>query len=194
MFAFKNIVFFFLSFTVCVFLSNAYAHKAYDHKVDSHTDVVKKDSEDLFEPIVIRVTGYGAYEKKEDASSESKRLMAIRASKLDAYRALAERIYGIGISGASGVNEFVLKNDGYEAVVDSYVRGARVVSIIENKDRGFETVLEVLLPGNFHDCVNKVNSIKFGDECVRPLPMGGLGDASSARSAPAKMQSIYHLK
>ena len=159
-----------------------------------HDDKPKKKVEESIDPIMIRVTGYGAYEKKEDANSESKRLMAIRASKLDAYRALAERLYGIGISGGSSVKGFVLKSDTYSTVVDSYVRGARVVSIIENKGRGFETVLEVLLPGEFQDCINKVNSIKYDEDCLRPLPMSGSHDVSSKTKTPPKMQSLYHLK
>jgi hypothetical protein len=191
MLAFKNLVFFVLSIALLTCGSFSYAHK-----VESQTESapVKNKKKVLIEPIVIRVTGYGAYEKKEDAKSESKRLMAIRASKLDAYRALAERIYGIGISGASEVDEFVLKNDGYAAVVDSYVRGARVISIIENKDRGFETVLELLLPGDFNDCINKVNSLRFDRSCLRPLPMRVGQEAVSNNTSSQSMQSIYHLK
>src|SRR5690606_34430617 len=45
-----------------------------------------------FEPIIIRASGFGAYEHASDARSQRKRLLAMRASKLDAYRALAERI------------------------------------------------------------------------------------------------------
>lgn len=189
MLALKNLVFSFLIFCfVCS--SQAYAHRT----DNSYGSSVSKEPEEQVEPIVVRVTGYGAYDKKEDAESESKRLMAIRASKLDAYRALAERIYGIGIRGGSKVDEFVLKNDGYAAVVDSYVRGARVVSIIENKGRGFETVLEVLLPGKFHECLNKTNNLKYDTDCLVPFSMTGSGEVSSTSSGSQVMQSIYHLK
>lgn len=174
---------------------------AWSHKNEPPTEDggVKVEPKEIIEPIVVRVTGYGAYASKEDALSEPKRLMAIRAAKLDAYRAMAERLYGIGISGKSSVDEFVLKTDGFAAALDSFVRGARVVSIIENKDRGFETVLEVLLPGNFNECVNKVNNFKYGAECLRPLP-GLLGGAPELESSYAKrprqqsMQNMYHLK
>jgi hypothetical protein len=159
---------------------------------------VEEEFEEIFEPIVVRVTGYGAFEKKEDAKSESKRLMAIRASKLDAYRALAERVYGTGIVGSSSVQDFVLKHDGFGVVVDSFVRGARVVSIVENKEAGFETVLELLVPGNFQDCLNKVNSFKGGANCFRPLPASGnhssaRGQGSKSRPSNNAMQSGYFL-
>jgi len=188
--ALKNLVLFFLSLLLPLF------SVVQAHTVESPTEsgVIKKEVNEVIEPIVVRVTGYGAYAKKEDASSEPKRLMAIRASKLDAYRTLAERLYGIAISGSSTVNEFVLKDDGYATAVDSFVRGAKVVSIIENKERGFETVLEVLLPGDFQDCLNKVNNFKFGVDCLRPLSTMGMTDLPSTRSASPTMQSVYYLK
>lgn len=122
------------------------------------------------EPILIRVTGYSAFESEADAKSESKRLLALRASKLDAYRTLAERVYGLSISGRSTMKDFILKEDKFAVGLDSYVRGARVVSVNEKKGLGFETVLELLLPGNFDDCLNKVNNFKNGLNCLRPLP------------------------
>lgn len=155
------------------------------------------------DPIVVRVTGYSAYEKTEDMMSESKRLMALRASKLDAYRALAERIYGTGISGMSTVQDFVLKHDGFGTVVDSVIRGARVVSVSEKKGAGFETVLELLLPGNFQDCLNKTNSFKYGSNCLRPMTQSNIYRADSAMTTNSNgrakkgnnsMDSIYYLK
>jgi hypothetical protein len=155
------------------------------------------------DPIVVRVTGYSAYEKTEDMMSEPKRLMALRASKLDAYRALAERIYGTGISGVSTVQDFVLKHDGFGTVVDSVVRGARVVSVSEKKGAGFETVLELLLPGNFQDCLNKTNSFRYGSNCLRPITQNNIYNADSAMTTQSNsrvkkrnnsMDSIYYLK
>jgi hypothetical protein len=163
----------------------------------------KVEEEMLLEPIVIRVTGYSAYEKTEDMTSEPKRLMALRASKLDAYRALAERIYGTGISGASTVQDFVLKHDGFGTVVDSVVRGARVVSVSEKKGAGFETVLELLLPGNFQDCLNKTNSFRYGSNCLRPVTQNNTYRSDSAMTTQSNsrakkgnnaMDSIYYLQ
>jgi len=149
------------------------------------------------DPLLVRVTGYGAYAHKKDSKSESKRLMALRASKLDAYRALAERVYGTGISGSSTVHDFVMKHDSFGTVVDSYIRGARVVSISEDKGTGFETVLELLLPGNFKDCLSKVNNFRYGSECLRPLPTINSNDRGGAVSKKSgnhyAMESLYYL-
>jgi hypothetical protein len=122
------------------------------------------------EPIVIRVTGYSAFESEKDTKSEAKRLLALRASKMDAYRALAERIYGLSVSGKSMMKDYVLKEDNFAVGFNSFIQGARVVSVNEKKDIGFETVLELLLPSDFGDCFNKVNNFKNGMNCLRPLP------------------------
>jgi len=177
-------------------------HENRDRSTSSYEQSDKKWEEPL-NPIVIRVTGYSAYEKTEDMTSEPKRLMALRASKLDAYRALAERIYGTGISGMSTVQDFVLKHDGFGTVVDSVIRGARVVSVSEKKGAGFETVLELLLPGNFQDCLNKTNSFRYGSNCLRPITPNNSYRANSAMTTNSKgwtkkgnnsMDSIYYLQ
>jgi len=147
-------------------------------------------------PIVVRVTGYGAYEKTEDVGSESKRLLALRASKLDAFRTLAERIYGTTVTGKSTVQDFVLKNDDFGTVVDSVIRGARVVSVTEKKGAGFETVLELLLPGDFHDCLTKVNGFRNNGHCLRPLPQFNAyrSEKTENRHAPNHMNTVYYLQ
>lgn len=180
--------------------AKGYTAEMRENEVSNKEEVLEKAP---LEPIVIRVTGYSAYEKVEDMTSEPKRLMALRASKLDAYRALAERIYGTGISGMSTVEDFVLKHDGFGTVVDTVIRGARVVSVSEKKGAGFETVLELLLPGDFQDCLNKTNSFKYGSNCLRPMTQSNVyrtdSVATSKSSSRTKkgnnaMDSIYYLK
>ncbi len=172
--------------------------------------VVKAEEEaieDLREPIVFRVTGYAVYTKKEGETNDAKRLLAIRASKLDAYRAMAERVYGMSISGESSVKDFMLQSDSFGAAVDSYIRGARVVSVMENKQTGIETVLELVLPGNFQDCLNKANAFKYGLECLRPLSQlsskqSGMqqntgmdhGQSEGLAKSSSRMQSVYFLQ
>ncbi len=148
-------------------------------------------------PIVVRVTGYAAYQASEEASADPQRLRAIRASKLDAYRNLAERVYGIALQGHSSVSQFELKDDGFSAALDTVIRGARVVSISENKKTGIETVLELLLPGHFQDCLNKANHFRYEPECLRPLPpitSSGFDAESGHRRHPSPgMETVYYL-
>jgi len=151
-----------------------------------------KASNITYEPILIRVSGYGTYEKEKDRLSERKRLMAMRASRLDAYRALAERVYGTSILGSSTVKDFVLQDDGYRTMVDSVIRGAKVITVTEHKGGTYETVVELLLEPRFRECLTHVNHFRYSEECRLPLPHGNdpVGDihVSSKDS-----DSLYYL-
>ncbi len=173
-------------------LGTVSAHE-YSRKAKEEAEKIKP-----LPPIVVRVTGYGAYAASESGKADPKRLLAIRASKLDAYRNLAERVYGISIAGNSTVKDFMLEHDGFATAVDTVIRGARVVSISENQNTGIETVLELILPGEFQDCLNKVNSFKNGSNCLRPLSemradASGMAGMQS-RSRPQDMESVYFLQ
>ena len=53
-------------------------------------------------------------------------ILAIRSSKLDAYRELAEQVYGHNIQGATSVRGMVANNDNLKAKVNGLIRGAKV--------------------------------------------------------------------
>jgi len=177
---------------------DAFSH-AYQTNSSQSKAALQAKLDASLKPLLVRVTGYGAFNDKNGAQPESQRLMALRVSKLDAYRSMAERVYGTGITGSSTVQDFVMKHDGFGTVVDSVIRGARVVSITENKGLGFETVLELLLPGDFKDCLTKVNSFRHGSNCLRALPqVNTVSDSRSIGSNSAKptykMDSLYFLQ
>lgn len=168
----------------------------YDDPVDMETDSGSDVTAVSKLPTIIRVTGYGLYDDKAK-NSASKRLLAIRASRLDAYRNLAERVYGYSVTGTSSVKDFSLASDQFATSVDSVVRGARVVSISDNPKTGIETVVELELPGGFQSCLNKLNNFKHRLDCLRPITTAGLEPPSSQeierqRREP-RMRSIYHL-
>lgn len=150
-------------------------------------------------PILIRVTGYGVYDAKAKHKQASKRLKAIRASRLDAYRNLAERVYGLSLSGSSKVKDFDLMHDEFAAQVDTVVRGARVVSISENPMTGMETVLELELPADFKRCLNRVNNFRYRMDCLRPITNTSLMQQTelaklAERGQPDnRMRTLYHL-
>ena len=97
----------------------------------------------------ITATGYGATSNFDGYSSGQRRLMAMRASKLDAYRALAEQVYGVRIKGNTTVGALVAQNDGYRVYVDAYLRGARVVSVTPMAEGNYETEVEIEMPADF---------------------------------------------
>lgn len=105
------------------------------------------------EKIKITGVGYGAESTYDGFTQGQKRLMAIRASKLDAYRALAEQIYGIKIDSNTSVATLTAQSDSFRARVNAVVKGARVVSITPMADNNYETVLEVFVDRRFFEDV-----------------------------------------
>ncbi len=157
-------------------------------------DVDTSTSSDYVEPIVFRVTGYGAFPSEKARLSESQRLLAMRASKLDAYRSLAERVYGTVVVGNSSVRDFVLKDDSFRTMVDSVIRGAKVISVLDNKRGSFETVVELQLEPQFRECLTHVNQFKYNSECSMPLAYSNDSSASVQLKSSSSGQSLYYLK
>lgn len=144
-----------------------------------------------FDPIVVRVSGYGTYHNvATDRPDTRKRLMARRASQLDAYRNLAERVYGTVIYGNSTVSDFVAHSDMYRTYVDSYLRGAKLVDIKEHDDGVIETVMELKLERRFRECVSQVSDRQVAGYCPDPLPTG---DGASGEVVSNGSDSLYYL-
>lgn len=147
---------------------------------------------DDLEPITVRVSGFGTYENvSADRLNTRKRLLARRASQLDAYRNLAERVYGTVIYGSSTVNDFVLKSDAFRTYVDSYIRGAKTVAVNEHSDGVIETVMELRLEPRFRACVARVDDDQVRDLCPIPMPMrnDAVGDVESRN-----VGTLYYLE
>jgi hypothetical protein len=103
------------------------------------------------ERVRISAVGYGTESLYEAYTPGQRRLMAIRASKLDALRSLAEQINGIKIEGNTTVGAMAIKSDSFRARVNALVRGGRVVSVTPMADNNYETVVEVFVDRDFFD-------------------------------------------
>ena len=77
--------------------------------------------------LVINVTGYGA-PKNTFESLAQRRLMALRASELDAYRKIAEQVSGLHIVGDSRVDDYIANRDRLRSYVNSFVQGASIIN------------------------------------------------------------------
>jgi len=116
--------------------------------------------------VKIRVTGYGA-PPKSFYPDPQRRLMAMRAAKIDAYRSLAERVTGIQIWGGTTIGDMVVEKDRFRVYIDTYINGARVIAENPLDDGTFETIVELTVDQNFlnntlperviNDCVQNVN-------------------------------------
>ena len=83
----------------------------------------------MYKKEVIISTGYANISTQKSKNPAQRRLMAIRASKLDAYRSLAEQVYGQQINASTTVEDMIIANDTMRAHVAGVVYGAKVVSI-----------------------------------------------------------------
>jgi len=106
------------------------------------------DDDEKRDTIRINSTGYGAPPKKYYPEYQ-RSLMAMRASKIDAYRALAETINGLHIWGGTTLGDMAVQDDHYRVFLDSYVRGAKVESVTKRDDGNYETVVSTIVDQNF---------------------------------------------
>jgi len=137
-------------------------------------------------PMVLRVVGYGAVDDAVKQSSVQKRLMAIRASKMDAYRAMAERVYGTSVQGSTTVRDMVVQNDRFRSYVETYMHGARVVSTDLMPDGSAETVLEMIIDQGFRNCLQTMDNQRFNVDCR--VPLGGRDAQQFAASQRNRVQ------
>ncbi|EGR2796566.1 flagellar biosynthesis protein FlgP [Vibrio navarrensis] len=78
------------------------------------------------EEILVAV-GYASISEQTGRNDEEKRVRAMRASKIDAYRELAEQVYGMRVSGRAQLEDQRLGVENTSGAVDGVIRGAEVV-------------------------------------------------------------------
>ncbi|GLO61586.1 hypothetical protein MACH09_20940 [Vibrio sp. MACH09] len=76
---------------------------------------------------ILTAVGYASVSEQKGRTDEEKRVRAMRASKMDAYRELAEQIYGMRVSGRANLQDQRLGVETTSASVDGVIRGAEVV-------------------------------------------------------------------
>ena len=105
--------------------------------------------EETYNALRIRVIGRGAPPAGKDLSPVQRRLLAMRAAQLDAYRAAAEQVQGFKLSGNSSVGNLVASNDSFRVYVDAYLRGVRLLSTEFKPDGSSESIAEMVLDEGF---------------------------------------------
>ena len=91
----------------------------------------------------ITATGYAVIAVQNHRNPAQQRLMAIRASKLDAYRSLTEQVYGQYLDATTTVADQTVLSDTFKARVEGVIHGATVVSITPVGDDTYETTLSL---------------------------------------------------
>ena len=91
----------------------------------------------------LTATGYAVISVQNHKNPAQQRLMAIRASKLDAYRALTEQVYGQQMDATSTVADMTVTSDSFRAKVEGVIYGAVLVSITPVGEDTYETTLSL---------------------------------------------------
>ena len=69
--------------------------------------------------------------------------MAIRASRLDAYRNMAEKVYGVFVQSTSQTSELALVNEDIRGRVQGLIYGSKLESITPIGRDSYETVMSL---------------------------------------------------
>jgi len=91
----------------------------------------------------IRATGYAVISVQPSDVDAQQRLLAIRASKLDAYRGLTEQVYGQYLDATTTVADMAVMSDTFRTQVEGVIYGARVVSIAPVGEDTYETTMSL---------------------------------------------------
>lgn len=101
---------------------------------------------ETIEPVnypILQAVGYAPIAAQLGLNDSSKRLQAMKASKLDAYRELAEQVFGQKVDGNQALANMVLTDNQLKASVEGVIRGARVVKSYPVGDDTYATELEL---------------------------------------------------
>ena len=101
-------------------------------------------------PARLLAVGYGAQGAYSQYTHGQQQLMAMRAAQVDAYRNLAEQVYGFRVWGNTAVSAFATQNDSVRTYVDAFIRGARVVNMTSIANGNYEATVELDLTHDFY--------------------------------------------
>lgn len=76
---------------------------------------------------VLKAIGYAPISAQPGNNDTQRSLMALKASKLEAYRELAEQVYGQKITAGTTVKGSVAQNDQLQSQVQGIIKGAQVI-------------------------------------------------------------------
>jgi hypothetical protein len=76
---------------------------------------------------VLKAVGYAPISAQPGDNDTQRSLMALKASKLEAYRELAEQVYGQKITAGTTVKGSVAQNDQLQSQVQGIIKGAQII-------------------------------------------------------------------
>jgi hypothetical protein len=142
-------------------------------------------------PIIVSAVGHGTLSNQQygQYNQTQLKLLAMRAAKVDAFRNLAEQVYGFRLSGSTTISAFASQHDYVRVHIDAFVRGARVIDVTQLPDGSYQARVEAELPPDFRQCLAEGNcpqppkpSADCGEGGCVPAPAActGVGCASAS--------------
>lgn len=86
----------------------------------------------------LRGLGFAQIAGQPGKTTNERRLMAIRAARVDALRDLAEQVHGIRLSATTTVGQAVVADDRLTAMVSGTIRGARTLRVTPKGQDSYE--------------------------------------------------------
>ena len=90
--------------------------------------------------------GFSAVSIQPGKNLNQKRIMAIKAARLDALRQLTEQIHGIQLTGSTKIAEAIVQSDTLRADIQGVILGARTVKIEPSSSDTYEVAVEIDRP------------------------------------------------
>jgi hypothetical protein len=91
----------------------------------------------------VKGLGFAQIAGQPGKTLNEKRLMAIRAARMEALRDLTEQIHGIRLSATTSLRDAVVTDDRLAAMVEGTLRGARTVRITPKGSDSYEVEMAI---------------------------------------------------
>lgn len=85
--------------------------------------------------------GFAQISGQPGKTPNEKRLMAIRAARMEALRDLTEQVHGIRIDAETTLQDAIVRNDRLSGVVEGTIRGARTLRITPRDSDSYEVLM-----------------------------------------------------
>ena len=87
--------------------------------------------------------GFAAVSVQPGKTTNQKRILAIKAARLDALAALTEQIHGIQLTGSTKIAEAVIQNDTLRADIQGIILGAKTVKVHPSTSDTYQVIVEI---------------------------------------------------
>lgn len=145
-----------------------------------------------YQPITIRVVGSGAAPYSKALTPSQRKLLSLRAARLDAFRAIAEQVQGMKLIGNSTVANMIATSDGFRTYVDAYLRGVNIVSNSMQPDGTSEAIAEIVLDKTFYQEFRQAME-KTGSVMKAAQESPATGTELREGAAPPRYNSNYYV-